>query len=775
MAALLYDMNENAISVRLARALLLSTVLVPLIIVTSLFFPYIVPRTIFFRVVVELTLAVFIYLLVTRDWRIKTHLDFFFWGLIAFTVASAFSALFSPARNRAMFGDFERMGGVWSLLHYLIFYALLRVFFRAKEWKIYLNLSLCVAALISALALWQVGHNDGAISTIGNSGLLGIYLFPGVCLSIYLAIQSQRMVLRGLYAASAILGLAGIAVSHNRSSLLGLITAAIVALIVYFVLGDKHRKAIAVFGVGIVLCFSVGMTLLARAPGSWFSRNVPTGVSRIANSNFRTTDANRMVLWTAALAGFRDRPIVGYGPENYHLAWSAHFQPRVYTVTTEERVDRAHNIVLEVLSTTGIVGFLAFLGMWAAVFTSISAGLQKKILALSDGAFFAALSAGYLATLLFWFIDINSFVLWVGLCAFLASKLSGGEVMEFHARQSFNARSILTFGFGMLAIAAALWLHAYETTRVSRLLYRTQMAESDMPVTMHAFFDVFDSPAPQTTHTPFLFGRYMGWLVPRLRERQTDQATRALVDTAFARGIVEMERERQRDPRNELLYLQQSRLSLLASAYYGLPSYYAHAIKTLREAVKLSPERVQPRIVLAYTLMMGKHFEEAAVQLDSARAIYPKSGQVLYYTGELRRLRGDIPGAAAALDSSLQYGFRGPVDLYFAVMDSLQARGDFRAAAGLIEAYLVVAQPGYKPMGSKAKINPVSGEIVPLLARLPWLWAKAGNQEQALAAVNNFLAAYPQGLTQAALFSRSLVKKDAAWERQRSLLKMQNE
>ena len=768
-------MNENAISVRLARALLLSTVLVPLIIVTSLFFPYIVPRTIFFRVVVELALAIFIYLLVARDWRIKTHLDFFFWGLIAFTAASAFSALFSPARNRAMFGDFERMGGVWSLLHYLIFYALLRVFFRAKDWKIYLNLSLCVAALISVVALWQGGANGGAISTIGNSGLLGIYLFPGVCLSVYLAFQSERNVLRGLYVASAILGLSGIAVSHNRSSVLGLITAALVALIVYFVLGARHRKAIAVFGVGLVFCFGVGMTLLARFPDSWASRNLPTGLSRIASSDFRTTDANRMVLWTAALAGFRDRPIVGYGPENYHLAWSAHFQPRVYRVTTEERVDRAHNIVLEVLSTTGIVGFLAFLGMWAAVFTSISAGLQKRILTLSDGAFFAALSAGYLVALLFWFIDINSFVLWVGLCAFLASKLSGGEVMEFNARQSLNARSILTLGAGTLAIAAALWLHAYETTRVSRLLYRTQMAASDLPVTMHAFFEVFDSPAPQTTHTPFLFGRYMSWVVPRLREGQADQATRALVDTAFARGIVEMERERKRDPRNELLYLQQSRLSLLASAYYGLPSYYAHAIKTLHEAVKLSPERVQPRVVLAYTLMMGKQFDEAAVQLDSARAIYPKSGQILYYTAELHRLRGDIPGSAAALDSSLQFRFRGPVDVYLAVADSLQARGDFRAAARLLEAYLIEAQPGYKPMASKAKLDPVSGDIVPVLAKIPWLWAKAGKQEQALDAVKNFLAAYPQGLAEAALFSKSLIKRDAAWEQQRSLLKIQNE
>lgn len=771
MAALLYTMSESGISLRVARGLLMSTVLVPLIVATSFFFPYIVPRTIFFRVVVEITLGILVYLLAARDWRIKTHFDFFFWGLFAFTAASALSALFSPARNRAMFGDFERMGGVWSLLHYLLFYALLRVFFREKEWKLYLNLCLGVSALVSGVALYQGAANAGVTATIGNPGLLALYLFLGVCLSTYLAFQSGRLVLRAVYAGSAVLGLAAITVSHNRASFLGLAAAAAVALIVYFIIGRRHRRTVAAMGVVTVLGVGIAMTLVARSPDGWVSRRLPATFGRIATSGLQTADANRMVLWTAAFAGFRDRPLVGYGPENYHLAWSAHFQPRIYTATNEQRVDRAHNIMLEVLSTTGIIGFAAFLAMWAALFFSISAGLRNKLLSLSDGAFFAGLSIGYLAALVFWFIDINSFVPWVALCAFLGSKLSAGEVMEFHAREPLDGRGKVVLGAGILAIAASLWLHAFETARVSRLLYSTQVSGGDVPVTLHNFFKVFDSPAPQTTHTPILFGRYMGLVVPRLRSGPTDPATRALIDTAFARGIVEMERERNRDPRNELIYLQQSRLSLLASAYYGLPAYYAHAVETLRKAVTLSPERVQPRLVLAYTLMMGKQYDEAEAQLDSAKAIYPTSGQIFYYIAELRRLRGDLRGAAAALDSSLTLGYRGPADVYLAVIDGLQAKPDYSGAARLAETYLARTLTGYKPEGSSRKLKVESAEIVPLLARLPWLWAKAGNVERSLAAVNNFLAAHPQGAASAGAFVRSLITRDGAWERESSLLK----
>lgn len=765
MAALLYGMNESPVPVRVARYLLLSTVIVPLIVVASLFFPYIVPRTIFFRTVVELTVAIFIYLLATRDWRIRTHVDLFFWGLAAFVGASALSALFSPARNRAMFGDFERMGGVWALLHYLMFYALLRVFFRPKEWTLFANLSLGVSAVVSAIAIYEGSHRSGAVSTVGNSGLLALYLFFGVGLAVYLAFRVERKWLKPVFALAALLNIYAIVLSHNRSSLLGLAVAAAVAGAVYFFLGAKHRKAIAALGLVLVVSFGLALTLVIKAPDSWAAKHMPGALARVGAS-----EANRLVLWNAALEGFRDRPLVGYGPENFHLAWSANFQPKVYSVTTEQRVDRAHNIMLEVLSTTGVIGFVAFLAMWAALFFSVSAGLREKVLTLSEGTFFVALSAGYLIALGFWFIDVNSFVPWIALTAFLASKLSGGQVMEFESFRPMELRTKLVLGGAFAAIAASLWLHTFETVRVSRLLYRTQIAQSDMPTTLHLFFKVFDSPAPQSTHTPYLFGRYMGWLVPRLNKHEMSSSTRPLLDTAFAQGIVEMEKERKRDPRNELIYLQQARLALLASAYYGHPGFYNHAVKSLEQAVQLSPKRVQPKLVMAYTLMMGKQFDEAEIQLRDAQAIYPQSGQIYYYLGELYRLRGDPLQARAALDTSLNLGHHGSPDVYLAVLGALQGSGKYSDAAELGEAYLGAVQPGYRPAGV-GKLVPKSPTVIRVLARLPWLWAKAGNRDRVVGAVQNFKAAYPTGAASADQFLKNFIAgNETTWQRDSSLL-----
>ncbi len=82
---------------------------------------------------------------------------------------------------------------------------------------------------------------------------------------------------------------------------------------------------------------------------------LPTSLRRIAATDFEGVDASRTIQWDAAIAGFRDRPILGYGPDNHHLVWSAHFDPRSEKLGAEV-FDRTHNQFLEILATIGIVG-----------------------------------------------------------------------------------------------------------------------------------------------------------------------------------------------------------------------------------------------------------------------------------------------------------------------------------------------------------------------------------------------------------------------------------
>lgn len=743
-------MPNNSRALTAARWLLMSTVLVPVIMSAGFFFPYITLRTVFFRTVVDLVVGIFIYLVATREHESRTRRDLFLWGFMAFTVASGIAAAFSSARNRSMFGDFERMGGVWALLHFLMYYAMLRVFFGEREWKQFLKLSVGVSAIVALFAVvqYQVSFSgtpyagtfySAVHSTVGNPGMLGMYLFFGVAFAAYLALTAQTRTAQVIFSAIALLDLYGIVLSQNRTTLLGVVAALGVGALVYSVTGTRRRGLVLGIMLGVAALFSTALAIAIKAPGSAVAQQLPGIFNRAAQTTMAGPDAIRFLQWRAAVEGFADHPIVGYGPENFHLAWSAHFQPALYGKITEERIDRAHNAVLEVLTTTGLIGILSFLTMWGALFYAVWRAGKEGRLTPGSVSYFLAMFSGYLVILVFWFLDINSVPQWLAACAMFGYVNSGAPILEFGERQPLTSRSRLLMGAGGFVLLAALWLHSFETMRVAHILYRTQAVDKDIPTTIHDYFRVFASPAPQTSHTPLMFGRYMSLVVSR--SPQLDPSLRNLMDSAFARGIVEMERERQRDPLNELVYIQQARLSLLASSYYRLPQYYDYAIATLQKAVSLNPRRMQPRMVLAYALMMGGKYDEARGQLLQAKSIYAQSGQVYYYMGHLLRLQKDFPAAAAALDTAISLRYDGASDVYLGVIEGLLSEGKFADAARLMEKYLGLRVRTYRPEGSRVLRVQQLSEEMRFLARLPVMWAQANDSARVGSAISNLLLA----------------------------------
>jgi cellulose synthase operon protein C len=77
------------------------------------------------------------------------------------------------------------------------------------------------------------------------------------------------------------------------------------------------------------------------------------------------------------------------------------------------------------------------------------------------------------------------------------------------------------------------------------------------------------------------------------------------------------------------------------------------AEKLLREAVKLDPTAVRPKIQLA-RLLTGTKPEEADKSIDEAIAANPRSAEALQVKGEMLRSRGDQDGAIRLFDEALK-------------------------------------------------------------------------------------------------------------------------
>ena len=65
--------------------------------------------------------------------------------------------------------------------------------------------------------------------------------------------------------------------------------------------------------------------------------------------------------WNSAWQGFKEKPILGYGNENFYVVFNKYFNPEIYRhAGSRIWFDRAHNIFIDHLITGGIIGLLLY-------------------------------------------------------------------------------------------------------------------------------------------------------------------------------------------------------------------------------------------------------------------------------------------------------------------------------------------------------------------------------------------------------------------------------
>ena len=126
----------------------------------------------------------------------------------------------------------------------------------------------------------------------------------------------------------------------------------------------------------------------------------------------KVSTRERVLNWSIALKAFKERPIFGYGPENYGSAANKYYDYRIGV--GEPWFDRAHNQPLDTLATGGIVVFAAYLFLLgAAIFLMYKIARERKVLSFLLAAMFFA----YFVQGLFLF---DVLAVYLGLFPFLA-------------------------------------------------------------------------------------------------------------------------------------------------------------------------------------------------------------------------------------------------------------------------------------------------------------------------------------------------------------------
>lgn len=209
--------------------------------------------------------------------------------------------------------------------------------------------ALSVSAVVqAAVSVAQVLTAPGERVTglVGNSTTLGILGVLGLALLGIAATESHsRLHVVGFFASGLCLTL-----SASRGALLGSFAAALVASVL---LG--RRRSRAWWAPTAVLGLLVAAMLL-----------LPTGRARLTGASpfAEATINGRLLLWQETWSLFLAHPILGVGPSRFVDSIGAFHTPAwAAAVGPYAPPDSPHQVILQVLAATGVLGLIALLGL----------------------------------------------------------------------------------------------------------------------------------------------------------------------------------------------------------------------------------------------------------------------------------------------------------------------------------------------------------------------------------------------------------------------------
>ncbi|TMD59635.1 MAG: hypothetical protein E6I87_08900 [Chloroflexi bacterium] len=284
--------------------------------------------------------------------------------VLCFAAANVVSALFADNAYLALFGEREKYLGLTFVADMLVLYAAVAISFRrAADWLV-LATSIGLAGLVSVSyaavqsigadpVRWNIGA-DRPFGTFGNSDVLGHFLSLvfGGALGIAVLGAGRRALLPRVAAVCA-LGVAGVATAiiSERGPLLGFVAALIAAPLVSVRLGNSAR----VNASSAVVRGLVALTLLTGIIA------VSPLAERVRATLQGSHVGDRALIYETALRALVDRPLFGYGPDNFAVAYPRYRQPESVVVLGLGPATSAHGWPFQIAATLGIFGMVTFL------------------------------------------------------------------------------------------------------------------------------------------------------------------------------------------------------------------------------------------------------------------------------------------------------------------------------------------------------------------------------------------------------------------------------
>ena len=447
--------NNNYISQKKFRSLFFwgacFILFLPIVILPPTFQPNEWSRVILFKIILTVLISFLLFEFFYKKeisisvpkWKNPVYLPLLI--LSAFFITLILSTLFSQDPVFSVFGSPQRAGGVLNLLFFFAFACFLALFTDENNWKKLFNALFVAGVLISSLTIVQyfnilkdvfVSFEEGGTpSFLGNSTFLAIYMLFLSILSFTYFLQEKEKKKKVTYGVLFLLFTFTILVTNARATYLGLLIGFFYFFFFYPVrskvssgINPKNLKTLKIIAAGLVLFAIIAVIVFNFFPQISEKNNLlKIAADRLSIKKIVTDLAGtRFLVWKIALQTIEDKPILGWGPENFYIGFEKYYDPTV-PIIKNTWWDRPHNVFLEIAANSGIMSLIFYSLFWIVLFCQlqifkIQRGEGKDIY-LAHGI--QAMFIGYLVALFFNFDSFPTYIIsffFVGYSLFLLSK-----------------------------------------------------------------------------------------------------------------------------------------------------------------------------------------------------------------------------------------------------------------------------------------------------------------------------------------------------------------
>lgn len=345
----------------LRRMVVVLLIFLPLFFIPQAYNKYELAKVLLFRAYIDLLFILLIFGSISQKRPIVK------WGKVGagvglFLGVSYLASVYGADFEQSVLGTYFRNQGMITMLHYAMFFVILSSFER-QDFEAIFNGLLGGALLVSVLVflqfvvVWIMGMGEEGAKTaplqyllfngryhltFGNPNFMGAYLAICLPIGVWRALKEKKIW------AGVILMIVGIVLSGSRGAMLGAAAG---------VLGLGYLRSLSFLSKGVVVMAIMAAFFYVNSRGSLYE--------------------DRGTIWGAGVRAFGQRPILGWGLENFEYAYKAVIrEPWLLNV----KVDRAHNELIEVLVGSGISGILAYLFLLGVIFKYLN-GLGRAVLA----------------------------------------------------------------------------------------------------------------------------------------------------------------------------------------------------------------------------------------------------------------------------------------------------------------------------------------------------------------------------------------------------------